>query len=402
MRKGRNILFVADVSISNVIGGAERVLYEQTKRLAAKGHNVHIITRKMPVHQSCRGEADGVIEWRYEACPARQFQFIRQTLQGCRRLFETLHLTHSFDVINFHQPFSAYAISRSELCLPVKKMYTCHSLSFEEFISRRGKPVGVRQYLSHWLNVTIRKYIERRALQVSDTVTVLSDYTRKKLIETHSLSPEMIRVIPGGVDLDKFRPTTDKNADRKCLGLPQDRILLLTVRNLVPRMGLENLLRAFKNVRDSEPRVCLVIGGQGSLLGKLKILSEDLHISRDVIFAGFIPEAQLPCYYGASDFFILPTIELEGFGLITLEALASGIPVLGTPIGGTLEILNRFDSKYLFHDTSPEAMADLIIHYCRLIREKPEEWTEISPLCRKFVEDHYSWDLNIERLEALF
>ena len=392
---------MADVSISDVIGGAERVLYEQATRLAAKGHHVHIITRKTSVHQSCRGEIDGVIEWRYEASPARQLQFIRQTMRGCRRLFEKLHEIYSFDVINFHQPFSAYAVSRSHACMPVKKIYTCHSLSFEEFISRRGTPVGVRQYLSNWLNVSIRKYIERKALQISDIVIVLSDYTRRKLIETHSLSPEMIRVIPGGVDLDKFRPTTDKNADRKCLGLPQDRILLLTVRNLVPRMGLENLLRAFKNVRDSEPKAFLVIGGQGPLLGSLQILCQKLGIEKDVLYAGFVPEAQLPRYYGASDFFILPTIELEGFGLITLEALASGIPVLGTPVGGTLEILNRFDSKYLFRDTSPAAMAELITHYCRLVQEKPEEWKKMSPLCRKFVEDYYSWDVNIELLEAL-
>ena len=81
-------------------------------------------------------------------------------------------------------------------------------------------------------------------------------------------------------------------------------------------------------------------------------LSRRLKIEGNIKFAGFIPEQDLPDYYRAADAFILPTLELEGFGLVTLEALACGTPVLGTPIGGTKEILGMFDPSYLFKDTA--------------------------------------------------
>jgi glycosyltransferase involved in cell wall biosynthesis len=103
-----------------------------------------------------------------------------------------------------------------------------------------------------------------------------------------------------------------------------------------------------------------------------------------------------------ADFFVLPTCELEGFGLVTLEAMASGLPVLGTPIGGTKEILGKFDSNFLFKDTTPECMATLILQNYNKIKERPEDWIKISNRCRRFVETYYSWEKNIDAMEALF
>jgi glycosyltransferase involved in cell wall biosynthesis len=103
-----------------------------------------------------------------------------------------------------------------------------------------------------------------------------------------------------------------------------------------------------------------------------------------------------------ADIFILPTLELEGFGLITLESLASGVPVLGTPVGGTIEILGKLDSKYLFKNTRPESMAALIIETYKNFKDNPRLLQEVSAQCRDFVETHYSWKRNVDRLESLF
>jgi len=102
-----------------------------------------------------------------------------------------------------------------------------------------------------------------------------------------------------------------------------------------------------------------------------------------------------------ADIFILPTIELEGFGLVTLEALASGLPVLGTPVGGTGEILGKMDDKYLFKDTKPESMAALIIETCQQFKTNPQLWEDVSSQCRAFVEANYSWEKNVKSLENL-
>ena len=92
---------------------------------------------------------------------------------------------------------------------------------------------------------------------------------------------------------------------------------------------------------------------------------------------------------------------MEGFGLVTLEAMASGVPVLGTPVGGTREILAKFDPGFLFKDTTPEAIASLIIENYLKIKETPQEWSEISHRCRRFVELHYSWEKNVDATEKI-
>ena len=82
--------------------------------------------------------------------------------------------------------------------------------------------------------------------------------------------------------------------------------------------------------------------------------------------------------------------------------MASGVPVLGTPVGGTLEILSQFDQSFLFEDTTPGSIAALIKEKCGMIRKSPERWQEISRKCRRFVEEKYSWEKHVDSLEAFF
>ena len=136
-----DILFVADVSISSVIGGAERVLFEQSSRLAQRGYDVHILTRKLSVHRQNQDVIQGVQEWRYDANRDWDaISFFIKTWQNSKQLFEFLQSKFRFDCINFHQPFSAIGVVRSPLSKSIKTVYTCHSLSFEEYISRNAKP----------------------------------------------------------------------------------------------------------------------------------------------------------------------------------------------------------------------------------------------------------------------
>jgi glycosyltransferase involved in cell wall biosynthesis len=209
-------------------------------------------------------------------------------------------------------------------------------------------------------------------------------------------------IIPGGVDLDRFHPASDRMEIRRRLNIPEEKMILLSIRNLVPRMGLENLIAAMKDVIENMPDTYLIIGGSGRLKDELVELSRRLKIEGNIKFAGFIPEQDLPDYNRAADAFILPTLELEGFGLVTLEALACGTPVLGTAIGGTKEILGIFDPSYLFRDTGSESIAALIIETCGRFRDNPNLWNNVSSQCRAFVEAHYSWERNVDATERIF
>ncbi|MDO9576675.1 MAG: glycosyltransferase family 4 protein [Candidatus Cloacimonadales bacterium] len=396
-----NILFVSDVSIANVIGGAERVLFEQSTLLQKRGHGVHVLTRKLQGHKSDHQVVQGVNEWRYDIDQSNSFSYIKSTLVNCKKLFKSLQNQYSFNCINFHQPFSAFGVIRSSASHKIKKIYTCHSLSFEEFQSRNPRPNGIVKTIPYFLNTWARKFIERRALNKSDWIVVLSRFTEEKLQRAYNIPAGKITIIPGGVDLERFYPATDRKNIRQQLNIPQEEMILFTVRNLVSRMGLKNLIYAVKDVVKTVPDACLVLGGEGPLKNDLISLTKELGIENHVRFAGFIPEELLPDYYRMADIFVLPTLELEGFGLITLEALASGVPVLGTPVGGTVEILNRLDSQYLFKDTKPESMAELIIETCQKFRNNPRLWQDASSRCRLFVEENYSWENNVRSLENL-
>jgi glycosyltransferase involved in cell wall biosynthesis len=103
-----------------------------------------------------------------------------------------------------------------------------------------------------------------------------------------------------------------------------------------------------------------------------------------------------------ADLFILPTSDLEGFGLVTVEALASGLPVLATPVGGTREILTKLGSDYLFNDSTPQSIATGILNSLKGWATDRAFGKHISETCRRVAEQHYSWDNHVNKLENLF
>ena len=307
-----------------------------------------------------------------------------------------------FDLINFHQPFSAIGVLSLTGSRRVPYVYTCHSLSFEEFISRSSSPKNPIKWLLHHLQIGARKSVERKVLKSSDQIVVLSEYTSKKLQRTYGLAPSKVNVIPGSVDLDRFKPSTAKDQIRARIGFPDHKFILFTVRNLVPRMGLENLISAFNIVQNGHKEILLVIGGEGPLEAPLREQTRRCGVEDFVKFTGFIPDKDLPSYYQMADLFILPTTQLEGFGLVTVEALASGLPVLGTPVGGTREILAKLGPNYLFDDLTPQSIAKGLLNALNGWAKNQAAYENISDTCRKIAEQNYSWDNHVSTLEDLF
>jgi glycosyltransferase involved in cell wall biosynthesis len=345
---------------------------------------------------------EAVKEWRYSFNKKPFISFLKSTLFDCRRTFTSLRENSYFNIINFHQPFTALGVLSSSASHGIPTVYTCHSLSSEEYASQSSPPTNVKEWLSYRIQLLGRKLVEKKVLKRSDQIVVLSEYTRKKLEKVYGFSLAKINVIPGGVDLNRFTPPVNKPAIRRNCGFPEDRFILLTIRNLEPRMGLENLIMAFKKILDEKVQASLILGGDGPLMPDLKHLAKEAGVADFVIFTGFIPEEELPSYYQMADLFILPTIDLEGFGLVTVEALASGLPVLGTPVGGTKEILAHLGSQFLFVDSTPDSMARLILETMRTWANDSKFYSEISQRCRNVAEAHYSWEAHISQLESLF
>jgi len=320
-----NVLLASDVSIKELLGGAERGLYEEARFLAQKGHQVCILTRKLDSHGTFDENIDGILECRYEVNTRNPLTFLISTVINAQKRYKELCLKKNFDVINFHQPFTALAINLLPQAKNIKKVYTCHSLSFEEYSSRHPQknPLGLI------LNIRARRSIEKFCLDKSGKIIVLSQFTKDKLKITHRINENKIIVIPSGVNTLDFQPAIDKKAQRPELNMAPSTLILFTARNLVPRMGLENLVQAIPLLQQKGVPVHLFIAGQGMLKEKLQALIKELRLDDAVTLCGFISEQSLHKYYQMADFFILPTIELEGFGLVTIEAMACGTPVLG-------------------------------------------------------------------------
>ena len=210
-------------------------------------------------------------------------------------------------------------------------------------------------------------------------------------------------MIPGGVDVNAFcplGPDEDPSALREALGWPTDPPVLLTVRRLEARMGLENLILAAGQIVQRSPELdfLIVLGGKGSLGDKLEALVKQNDLEDRVRLVGMISRENLPHYYRSANVFILPTLSIEGFGLVTVEALASGLPVLGTPVGGTVEILKGVDESLLFPGATPEALSRRIEKYLR----NPKPFEGLKSRCREHAVQYYSWEKVVDLIEDEF
>jgi glycosyltransferase involved in cell wall biosynthesis len=159
-------------------------------------------------------------------------------------------------------------------------------------------------------------------------------------------------------------------------------------------MGLENLLRAMAIVAKTRADVVLFIGGKGELAETLRQLSSELALD-NVHLLGYIDDESLSGYYQASDLFVLPSEAMEGYGLSTLEAIACGVPVLGTATGGTPEILQDVLPGFIAKGVEPEALAEDILARLPLLAGVDGEHL------RRFAAER-SWAKVADRVEHAF
>ena len=246
-------------------------------------------------------------------------------------------------------------------------------------------------------SVQLSEYIEHRVYGRSAHIITLSHYTKRVLVETYAFPEEMISVIPGGVDVDQFRQRLSRQEARGRLGLPLERPIILTLRRLERRMGLHNLIEAMSDVVRTHADVLLLIAGKGRLQNELDqhILSKNL--SSNIRMMGAVADQMLPLLYRAADFSIVPTTAYEGFGLILVESLASGTPVLGTPVGAIPEVLSPLSEALLLEGASPEHISEGIREVLSGTRVLPS-----MQACESYAAANYAWPIITRKVHAVY
>ena len=389
------ILSLQYYSYPDAMGGAWNLTHEINKRLVERGHRVVIITckpdDKYPDQEVINGVEFDRVSFAVSKDPIRLWHAIRRKVKHHLREEESW-------VAHVHHPLvGAFALT-TKCYRQIPKIYHFHSSWYdEEKINLTETDQGK---INLYFRLKIIRWLEWVCYRYSKSILFLSEYTRKRFLDYFPFKKPRMRIIPGGADTTKFYPSENSNelnAIRNRLGIPAGHKFLLTVRRLEARMGLDNLITAIAEIvnRSPELKFKLVIAGKGSLNDKLKSQATLSGLDDHIHFCGFVPDNLLPGYYAAADIFIMPTTFIEGFGIATVEALSSGLPVFGTPVGGTTEILESIDKKLLFRDADAKSMAEKIEWFLK----NPDPIFALKSKCREEALQKYSWDLVTDRFE---
>jgi glycosyltransferase involved in cell wall biosynthesis len=226
---------------------------------------------------------------------------------------------------------------------------------------------------------------------------VLSEAFRQVLHKTYNVPLEKIFIVGGGIDTKDFNLGLTIAQARQKMGWQQDRRIILCVRRLVQRMGLENLITAIDLVRKQNPDVLLLIAGKGAIAENLRLQIQELQLEDHVQLLGFVSDQDLAIAYRAAELSIVPTVSLEGFGLIVIESLAAGTPVLGTPIGGIPEILQPFKPDLILEGSTVKQLAQGMIEALSGQRQMPS-----AEACQEYVRQNYDWQAIASQMKSVY
>ena len=247
------------------------------------------------------------------------------------------------------------------------------------------------------VSVKLKMLLEQRVYRSAAKLIVLSEAFRWILCERYGIDQQRVCVIPGAVNIERFRNGPSRQEAREQLGLPSGRPILCCVRRLVRRMGLPQLIDAVGLLRQRHPEVLCVIGGRGPLHQELQERIQAAGLLNHVRLIGFVPDAELPVLYRAADLSVVPTEAWEGFGLVVVESLAAGTPAVVTPVGGLPEIVGPFSPDLVTRDGTPAAIAGVLALWLSDGIKLPS-----AAACQTYAVEHYSWPLIAGRVAHVY
>ena len=265
----------------------------------------------------------------------------------CNLLEYTKQNNLSYDIVHSH-----YWLSGRVGTILTRHWNIPHVASFHTLSEiKRQARVGERESEERTLG-------ETKVIQSADSIVAFSQHERDALVRLYGAPDEKIEVIPCGVDVELFQPLDQGTARRK-LGLQNSKVVLYVGR-LEPLKGVDIILRAVAQMEQGNLVKTIIVGGnleEDSEMSRLKSLSHDLGISDQVSFIGRLDQEELPAYYNAADICVVPSY-YESFGLVALESMACGTPVIASRVGGLPTIVKDGYNGYLIQWHCPEPFAD--------------------------------------------
>jgi teichuronic acid biosynthesis glycosyltransferase TuaC len=365
------------------VGGIEKVVNEQSKRLLYKNFEPMIVTNRIGTPQKYR--VDGVNVECYESLNTGFRLGIPYSIPTIGSFPTFLKAVNSCKIIHAHGHPYLTSLAAGKLA----KMY--------------AKPFVLTQHNTFIEYNNLFDEVERlndltvgkQNLRDADRIIAVSEATKDYVLRLGA-KPKKVKVLHNGVDLEKFRPRAKKREEmRRKLGISESAIVVLTVRRLVYKNGVDTLIEGANIAVKKNPRIVFLAVGKGPDSDGVKLRIQQLGIEDNFKLAGFVSDADLPSYYNAADMFVLPSKSGEGLPLVALEAMACALPVIATDVGGIGEVLKE-DYGKLVPPNQPELLAKAVLDFAA------QDFSKRKLELRAMMEEKFSWDTNVERLIEIY
>jgi len=404
----RRVLLISDhsdpfASLGSEESGGQNVYVDHVAALlVSHGLVVHVLTRQSDPHRPLVEKAPGgYTVYRAQVGPPGflpKEEFSRY-LPDFVRAAQALADRHAYDLVHAHYWLSGLTALALRASHGIPFVQTFHSLGKMKHAVVRGIPEDVRLE---------RETAEGTIARNADGIIAESTDERRLLVRAYGADPRRITVIPAGVDIGQFRPGT-KKAARRSLGI-HHRHVVLFVGRFVAQKGIVTLLRSFALVRNDlrrageEDPLLILVGGdreptakQSKIERRVHTMIRNLRLTSCVRLAGRVGHDELPRYYRAADVCVVPS-RYEPFGIVPLEAMACGTPVVASSVGGMKDTVRPLHTGFL---ARPQTSADFA-YKTRLLLENPAMREEFSRQSRMHVEQTYAWEAVADRIHVFY
>jgi glycosyltransferase involved in cell wall biosynthesis len=345
-------------------GGGNRVAHDLAHFLHARGHRVTVVVPALT--SAAAGESGGggfrVLRYKWAGAHASGLGRWWSHVREISRILRDVHRVDPFDVLHGHGVLQGLGVAAARLEVPL--VQTVHAPVSIEAPYRRASftRLNPTRWKLHAGDMVLHR-VEGLVVIAAARVTCLSGFMLAELRRAHPWLRRTIdgktTVVRGGTNLAAFTTGVGRCQARTALGWNHEPVIV-AVRRLEPRMGLDLLLDACAELARLGRPVRCVVAGRGSLEASLKRRRDALGLEALVEFPGFVSDAMLPVLYAAADAVVMPSVAAEGFGVSGTEALASGTPLVITPVGANVEIAGSVDMRFVAAEASAPAIAQAI------------------------------------------
>lgn len=359
------------------VGGLSNHVYYISHSLYKLGHEVHILTCQegtAPIKENDKG----VFIHRVEPYNIKTDDFIKWVMQlnfamieECMRLIKE---TGNFDVIHGHDWLCTYALKSIKWGFNIPAVCTIHA-------TEHGRNNGIRTEMQRYISSC-------EAILINECCSVVSCsyYMREQISGLFLTSRDKIRVIPNGIEGEKFHGKVKSKDFRRRFAEDHEKIVFFIGRH-VHEKGIQLLIDSMPSIIELCGNVKFIIGGVGPMTLELKDKVENMNLQNKVVFTGYMEEKNKINLYKVADAAIFPSL-YEPFGIVVLEAMAAGCPVVASDVGGITEIINHKTTGLKFMANSIGSLRENLISV--LLDEELSE--KLRTNAKLQVEEKYSWD----------